>query len=50
VCIQHIQFFAYGRYLVDFYVQVEMGRWYDMHLGVVVLGQQRVGLHDPNKM
>jgi hypothetical protein len=38
VCIQHIQIFADGRYLVDLHVQVGVGRWYDMLLDVVELG------------
>jgi sulfopyruvate decarboxylase TPP-binding subunit len=49
-CVQHIQISANGRYLVDLHVQVGVGRWYDMLLDVVELGQQRVELHDPNKM
>jgi hypothetical protein len=50
VCIQHTQIYVDGRYLVDFHVQVGVGRWYDIQLNIVVLGQQRVGLHDPTKI
>jgi hypothetical protein len=50
VCILHIQIFVDGRYLVDLYVQVGVGRWYDMQLVIVELGQQHEELHDPNKM
>jgi hypothetical protein len=50
VCIQHIQIFVDGRYMVDLHVQVGVGRWYDTQLDVVELGQQCVELHDPNKM
>jgi hypothetical protein len=50
VCTLHIQIFAYGRYLVDLHVQVGVGRWYDMQLVIVELGQQHKDLHDPNKM
>jgi hypothetical protein len=50
VCIQHIQIFADERYLVDLYVQVGVGRWCDMQLDVVELGQQHEELHGPNWM
>jgi hypothetical protein len=41
---------ADGRYLIDFHVQVGVGRWNDMQLDVVEVGQQRVELREPNKM
>jgi hypothetical protein len=50
VCVHHIQISVDGRYLVDLHVQVGVGRWYDMQLDVVELGQQRVELHGPNKI
>jgi hypothetical protein len=50
VCIHHIQIFTDGRYLVDLHVQVGVGRWYDMQLDIVELGQQHGELHRPNKM
>jgi hypothetical protein len=50
VCIQHIQIFADERYLVDLHVQVRVGRWYDMQLHAVELGQQHEELHGLNKM
>jgi hypothetical protein len=40
-CIQHIQIFVDGRYLVDLHVQIRVGKWYDMQLDVVELGQQQ---------
>jgi hypothetical protein len=49
-CIKHIQIFTDERYLVDLYVQVGVGRWYDMLLSIVELDQQHVELHGPNKM
>jgi hypothetical protein len=49
-CIQHIQISADGRYLVDLHIQVRVGRWYDMQLDIVELGQQHEELHDPNKI
>jgi hypothetical protein len=48
--IQYIQISTDGRYLIDFHVQVGVGMWYDMQLDIVELDQQRVELHDPNKM
>jgi hypothetical protein len=50
VCIQHIQISTDGRYLIDLHIQVRVGRWYDMQLDAVELGQQRVELYGPNKM
>jgi hypothetical protein len=50
VCIQHIQIFADGRYLINLHEQVGVERWYDMQLDVVELGRQCVELHGPNKM
>jgi hypothetical protein len=50
VCIQHIQIFTDGRYLVDRHIQVGVGRWYDMQLDIVELGQQHEELYGPNKM
>jgi hypothetical protein len=50
VCTLHIQISAYGRYLVDLHVQVRVGRWYDMQLCIVKLGQQHEELHAPNRM
>jgi hypothetical protein len=50
VCTQHIQISADGRYLVDLHIQVRVGRWYDMQLDIVELGQQHEELHDHNKM
>jgi hypothetical protein len=50
VCIQYIQISTDERYLVDLHIQVGVGRWYDMQLDVVELGQQHEELHDPNKM
>jgi hypothetical protein len=49
-CIQYIQISANEIYLVDLHVQVRVGRWYDMQLDVVELGQLHEELHDPNKM
>jgi hypothetical protein len=39
VGIQHIQISTDGRYLIDLHIQVRVGRWYDMQLDVVELGQ-----------
>jgi hypothetical protein len=50
MCIKHIQFFIDGRYLVDLYIQGRVGRWYDMQLDIVELGQQHEELHGTNKM
>jgi hypothetical protein len=50
VCKLHIQISVDKRYLVNFHVQVRVGRWYDMQLVVVELGQQHIELHGPNKM
>jgi hypothetical protein len=48
--MHHIQISVDGRYLVDLHVQVRVGRWYDMQLNVVELGEQSEELHGPNKM
>jgi hypothetical protein len=50
LCTHHIQISADVRYLVDIHVQVGVGRWYDIQLDVVELGQQDEELHGPNKM
>jgi hypothetical protein len=50
VCTLHIQISVDGRYLVDLHIQVGVGRWYDIQLVIVELGQQHEELHDPNKM
>jgi hypothetical protein len=50
LCTQHIQIFVDGRFLVDLHIQVGVGRWYDIQLDVVELGQQHEELHGPNKM
>jgi hypothetical protein len=50
VCTPHIQISTYGRYLVDLHVQAEVGRWYNMQLVIVELGQSHEKLHGPNKM
>jgi hypothetical protein len=50
VCIQHIQISIDERNLVDLHIQVGVGRWYDMQLDVVELGQQHEELYGPNKM
>jgi hypothetical protein len=50
MCQLYIQIFTDMRYLVDLHIQVGVGRWYDMQLVIVELGQQHEELHDPNKM
>jgi hypothetical protein len=50
VCKLYIQISTDERYLVDLHVQVGVGRWYDIQLVIVELGQQHVELYGPNKM
>jgi hypothetical protein len=50
VCTLHIQISPNGRYFVDFHVQIGVGRWYDIQLVIIELGQQHVKLHGPNKI
>jgi hypothetical protein len=46
--IQHNRTYIDEKYTDDFHIQVAVGNYYDMHLDAIVLGQQRVRLHDPN--
>ena len=48
VRIKCTQIYTKGTYLVDSHVLTAMGRFHDMLLVVVGLGQQRAELRDPN--
>ena len=48
--IQRTQIYANGKYLVDSHVLTAMGRFHDMLLVVVGLGQQRAELRDPSNL
>jgi len=48
VRILRTQIYANGKYLVDSHVLIAIGMFHDMQLVVVVLGQQRAELRDPN--
>jgi hypothetical protein len=50
VCKHHIQISADRRYLIDLHIQVRVGRWYDIQLDIIKLGQQHEELHGPNKI
>ena len=50
VRIQRTQIYTNGKYLVDSHILTVMRRFHDMQLVVVVLGQERAELRDPNMM